>query len=190
MQKRTLGQNLKFPALWITGASSISRKHRKSLTAFALIATCSLSLASAQETNHSKPEQAATSAITTKVINLWSGVAPGSEQWKQPETTLGSQGMEQVFNVITPTLTAYFPPPSAATGTAVIIAPGGGFIGLSINAEGHDVAKWLVARSFAAFVLKYQPKQIDGHDATQLGQSARAAFMAQLQNHALNRRGW
>ena len=176
---------LGFPALWITGASSLSRKHRKSLTALALIAACPLSLASAQETNNSKPEQAATSAITTKVINLWSGLAPGSEQWKQPENNLGPGGMETTVNVSTPTLTAYLPGPSTATGTAVIIAPGGGFIGLSINSEGHDVAKWLVTRGFAAIVLKYRTKQIEGKDATELGQSARAAFMAQLNNHSL-----
>ena len=45
--------------------------------------------------------------------------------------------METTVNVSTPTLTAYLPAPSTATGTAVIIAPGGGFIGLSINSEGH-----------------------------------------------------
>jgi acetyl esterase/lipase len=92
--------------------------------------------------------------------------------------------METTVNVSTPTLTAYLPEPTIATGTAVIIAPGGGFIGLSINSEGHDVAKWLVARGFAAIVLKYRTVQIEGKDATQLGQSARAAFMAQMSNHA------
>jgi acetyl esterase/lipase len=176
--------NLELPALRITGTNSMSRTYRKSLIALALVAACSLSLASAQETNKSKPEQAATSPTTTKVINLWPGVAPGSEQWKRPETNLGSDGMETTVNVSTPTLTVYLPDPSTATGTAVIIAPGGGFIGLSINSEGHDVAKWLVARGFAAIVLKYRTVQIEGKDATQLGQSARAAFMAQMNNHA------
>ena len=129
----------------------------------------------AQDFADSKPEQATAPAVAKKVINLWPGVAPGSEQWKQPETNLGSGGMETTVNVSTPTLTAYLPDPSAATGTAVIIAPGGGFIGLSINSEGHDVAKWLVARGFAAIVLKYRTKQIEGKGAAQLGQSARAA---------------
>jgi acetyl esterase/lipase len=42
-----------------------------------------------------------------------------------------------------------------------------------------------VAHGFAAIVLKYRTIQIEGKDATQLGESARAAFMAQLRNHAL-----
>jgi dienelactone hydrolase len=144
-----------------------------------------LPVAKPQENNNSKPEEAATSAIAKKVINLWPGVAPGSEQWKQPEANLGSGGMETTVNVSTPTLTAYLPAPSTATGTAVIIALGGGFIGLSINSEAHDVAKWLVARGFVAIVLKYRTKQVEGKDAAQLGESTRAAFMAQLNDHAL-----
>ncbi len=155
-----------FIALWVLAASFL------------------VTTSSAQATQNAKPEQAPTPAIATKIINLWPGVAPGSEQWKQPETNLRSGGMETVINVSTPTLTTYLPDPSTATGTAVIIAPGGGFIGLSINSEGHDVAKWLVARGFAAIVLKYRTVQIEGKDASQLGQSARAAFMAQMSNHA------
>jgi acetyl esterase/lipase len=185
MQKQESGKsNLKFSVLRVEGANSMRRKHRKSLLALALIAACSLSLASAQETNKSKPEQASTPAMAKTVINLWPGVAPGSEQWKQPETNLGSGGRETTVNVSTPTLTAYLAAPAIATGTAVIIAPGGGFIGLSINSEGHDVAKWLVARGVAAIILKYRTVPIEGKDAAELGQSARAAFMAQMRNHA------
>jgi len=140
-----------------------------------------LASASAQETKTSGPEQ----AFTTKVINLWPGIAPGSEQWKQPESIFGSGSNRRIVNVTTPTLTAYLSDSSTATGTAVIIAPGGGFIGLSIDSEGHDVAKWLVARGFAAIVLKYRTVQLDGQDEAQLNQSAGARFGAQLRNLAL-----
>jgi len=177
--------NLESSNIKITEANFTSGNYHKFFIALWLMAASLLSAARAQETNDTKPEQSPTPAVTKKVINLWPNVAPGSEQWKQPETTLGSEYREQVVNVTTPTLTAYLPQSSLATGMAVIIAPGGGFIGLSINPEGHDVAKWLVARGFAAIVLKYRTKQIEGKDATQLGQSARAAFMAQLNNHAL-----
>jgi acetyl esterase/lipase len=46
----------------------------------------------------------------------------------------------------------------------VIIAPGGGLYGLSINSEGIDVAQWLVAKGVTAFVLKYRlvPSGDDG----------------------------
>ena len=109
--------------------------------ALPLLGVMFLVSASVQKAATSASEQ----ALTTRAINVWPGVAPGSEQWKEKETVLRFNGMESVVNVSTPTLTAYLPDPSIATGTAVIIAPGGGFVGLSINSEGHDVAKWLVA---------------------------------------------
>ncbi len=57
MQKQESGSSdLEFAASNVTGADSVSRKHRRSLIALALIAACSLSLASAQETNKGKPE--------------------------------------------------------------------------------------------------------------------------------------
>ena len=57
MQKQEPGKsNRELPAFRIVGANSLSRKHRNSLIALALIAACSWSLASAQETNKSKPE--------------------------------------------------------------------------------------------------------------------------------------
>jgi hypothetical protein len=83
-----------------------------------------LPAARAQENNNRKPEEAAAPAIAKRVINLWPKVAPGSEQWRQPEANLGSGGMETTVNLRTPTLTAYLQDPSTATGAAVIIAPG------------------------------------------------------------------
>src|SRR6476660_3018867 len=130
----------------------MNRKYQKPFIALWLVAFAASGSARAQESESSKPE----SATPTQVINLWPGVAPGSEQWKQQETIMGSGGMETTVNVTTPTLRAYLPDVGVATGTAVIIAPGGGFIGLSIKSEGHDVAKWLVARGFVAIVLKYR----------------------------------
>jgi len=92
-----------------------------------------------------------------QVVPLWPGVAPGSEKWTHKErivedTPLGTV----VFNVVTPTLTAYLPERSKATGTGVIIAPGGAFVALAIDLEGNDVARWLQERGIAAFVLKYR----------------------------------
>jgi hypothetical protein len=159
MQKNESGKsNVEVPDLRVTGSNPMSRKHWKSFIALCLMAaSLFFTSANAQETtNKSKPEQSPTLAITKKVINVWPGVAPGSEQWKQPETALGSDGFEGIVNVTTPTLTAYLPDPSIATGTAVIIAPGGGFISLAINSEGHHVVKWLVARGITAIVLSIE----------------------------------
>lgn len=92
-------------------------------------------------------------------IQLWPGKAPGSEAWTQKEIDSAIPGRPPtaiVRNVTTPTLTAYLPDPVNATGSAVIVAPGGAWMMLSINSEGHDAAKWLAERGVAAFVLKYR----------------------------------
>jgi acetyl esterase/lipase len=69
-----------------------------------------------------------------------------------------------VTNVSEPSLTVFQPSEDKKNGTAVIIAPGGGLFGLSINSEGIDVAQWLVAKGVTAFVLKYRlvPTGVDG----------------------------
>ena len=59
-------------------------------------------------------------------------------------------------NVSIATLTPFLPPKGRATGAAVIVAPGGGFRTLSMENEGWDVAKALVKKGVAAFVLKYR----------------------------------
>ena len=61
-------------------------------------------------------------------------------------------------NVTTATLTPFLPDPAKATGAAVIVAPGGGFLMLSMENEGWRVAKALADRGIAAFVLKYRLK--------------------------------
>jgi acetyl esterase/lipase len=162
----------------IIGTGFLSRKHWRSGLAFSLTAAFLLTVASAQETNNSKPEQAA----APKVINIWPGVAPGSEQWKQKESTIHMGPMESIVNVTTPTLTAYLPDPAKATGTAVIIAPGGGFL---FQGPNKDVAEWLAARGIAAFDLKYRTAQIEGESEAQLGQAGGARFGAQVANHDL-----
>jgi acetyl esterase/lipase len=92
-----------------------------------------------------------------QVISLWPGGAPGSEDWTQQEQeSVIPHSLKVVRNVAQPTLTAYFPAPSTANGTAVIVCPGGAFHFLSIDMEGTDVARWLNARGVAAFVLKYR----------------------------------
>jgi hypothetical protein len=48
------------------------------------------------------------------------------------------------------------PDRAIATGTAIIVAPGGGNVFLTMDREGYDVARWLAARGVAAFVLKYR----------------------------------
>ncbi|HKA17588.1 MAG TPA: hypothetical protein VKN18_04660 [Blastocatellia bacterium] len=96
-------------------------------------------------------------STSAQVVNIWAGAAPGSENWTQKETTVTDTPIGAVvFNVVTPTLTAYLPERNKGTGTGVIIAPGGAFVALAIDLEGKKVARWLQEKGIAAFVLKYR----------------------------------
>jgi acetyl esterase/lipase len=67
-----------------------------------------------------------------------------------------------VMNVSAPTLTPVLPPSGTANGTAVIVAPGGGFSVLALDLEGYDQAQWLAAHGITAFVLSYRLKPRSG----------------------------
>lgn len=92
-----------------------------------------------------------------QVIPVWPGVAPGSENWTRQEVDyLNAQKEAMVRNVVKPTLTVFVPAPGTANGSAVIVCPGGGFLFLSWQSEGTDVARWLAQHGVTAFVLKYR----------------------------------
>lgn len=55
-----------------------------------------------------------------------------------------------------PTLTVFAPQPGRGNGSAVIVAPGGAYLGLAANLEGRQIADWFTGRGFTAFVLKYR----------------------------------
>jgi len=73
-----------------------------------------------------------------------------------PESWFQQDGKPFVRNVTRATLQPFLPDPKKATGLAVIIAPGGGFLMLSMDNEGWAVARALADRGIAAFVLKYR----------------------------------
>jgi acetyl esterase/lipase len=81
-----------------------------------------------------------------------------SEQWSHMRVTIGANRNDNlaVRNVVRPTITPYLPDPAKATGAAVIVAPGGAFVSLSMESEGSDVARWLADHGVTAFVLKYR----------------------------------
>ncbi|MGB6727255.1 MAG: alpha/beta hydrolase [Terracidiphilus sp.] len=97
-------------------------------------------------------------AAAQEVIPLYQGTAPGSQPGPNEEKQYYSKSWqtEIVANVTQPSLTVYKPEPGVRNGTGVVICPGGGFLALSIDSEGIDVARYLAERGVTAFVLKYR----------------------------------
>ena len=99
-------------------------------------------------------------------IFLWPNGAPGSEARKdEPEKSEGSN----VFNVHNPSITPYLPGKGKATGTAVIIAPGGGHRVLCLGHEGDALGQWFADHGIAAFVMRYRLCREEGSSYTLKG---------------------
>lgn len=72
------------------------------------------------------------------------------------ETWFRQWGDPMARNISNATLTPFFPEKGKANGTAVIVAPGGGYRWLSMGNEGWEVAEALAKKGITAFVLKYR----------------------------------
>ena len=91
-------------------------------------------------------------------IPLWPEGAPGA---------LGTNTNDS------PTLTAYLPEATNATGAAMVICPGGGYGGLAPH-EGNDYALWLNQHGVTCFVLKYRLGSHGYRHPAMLNDAARA----------------
>lgn len=102
-----------------------------------------------------------------KVIRLYDGTAPGSENWNWNEARIDSNVFNTpiVYNVSIPSLTVFLPDAGAPKNdAAMIIAPGGGFHILSIESEGNKVAAWLNKKGITCFVLRYRLSHTKSND--------------------------
>lgn len=135
-----------------------------------LIGAVALALAAPLAAQSGPPPMTATSAPALPgAIPLYGAQTPGArstENWAQSPA-----GDRAVRNVTYPTLEPFLPDPAQATGAAVIVLPGGGFMMLSYDHEGTRVARALAARGIAAFVLKYRL------NPTPSGEDEAAAFV-------------
>lgn len=104
-------------------------------------------------------------AQVNDAIPLWPDAAPSAAA-THPEVTESRLPFGTITrNVSQASIIPYPADPAIANGTAVIIAPGGGFHMLSIDNEGVAVAKWLNSMGVTAFVLRYRLLQT-GDDFT------------------------
>ncbi|MEH6659845.1 alpha/beta hydrolase [Leeuwenhoekiella marinoflava] len=90
-----------------------------------------------------------------KEVKLWDEI-PGSiaaEDYKE-EQALDGDVVSGYSKVSEPTLTIFEPESGKATGTAVVICPGGGYSHLAINKEGYKLGAWFAEQGVTGFVLK------------------------------------
>ncbi len=72
---------------------------------------------------------------------LWPQGAPGA---------IGNEDTDR------PAVSIFLPPKDKATGSAVVVCPGGGYQMLALDHEGKQIAEWLNSLGVAAFVLRYR----------------------------------
>ncbi len=97
--------------------------------------------------------QQADTDLFAEQIPLWPKGAPGSEKRRNEPEEVKEWWVKNVHN---PSITAFFPPPALANGTAVLICPGGGHRALVYDSEGKDAARYFNSIGVTAFVLKYR----------------------------------
>lgn len=89
-------------------------------------------------------------------LPLWpAGQVPNYQKTEETEKRDTTETIH-IKLVQSPDITVYMPSKRNATGQAVIICPGGGYVTLSYSWEGTDVAKMLNAKGITAIVLKYR----------------------------------
>lgn len=108
--------------------------------------------ASSKASVHGLPEP-------TETIDLWPQGAPGVPQRVLVEmvnerSTDALISDRAVFGITRPRLTVFRP--DRPNGAAVLLTPGGGYKWVVVDKEGYEMARWLAARGFTAFVLFYR----------------------------------
>ena len=116
--------------------------------------------------------------MTAETIRLWPDGPPFviegvGDEVAYPAPAGLPAGTTFLRNISDPTLSVY-PAQGEPNGIGVIVVPGGGWTIHAWDHEGVDVARWLSAEGFTAFLLKYRV-QASGDD-----QAAFEASMAEI----------
>ena len=95
--------------------------------------------------------------VAQETIPLYPGAIPNSIPYQMKEVKMEQDGKLLGYrNISQPTLAVYLPDRKTATGSAVIICPGGGYGMESYRLEGTIIAEAFVRKGIAAFILKYR----------------------------------
>ena len=143
-------------ALMLTGVNASAA----ALTLVDQVRTHQIMPAALDPTRFLRTPQSGSAILAGRVIPIWPEGVPGAK----PNAGERRVVEGRVYNVQVPTLTYVAPEAGQATGTAVIICPGGGYARLAITNEAGGVADRLHALGVAAFVLEYRLAEY-GHPA-------------------------
>jgi acetyl esterase/lipase len=92
-------------------------------------------------------------------IDLWPGGPPGAPQPLPAERVVERSNdpllPDRIMQAVARPRMAVFRP-AQPNGAAVLITPGGGYRHVVVDKEGYEMARWLTARGFTAFVLFYR----------------------------------
>ena len=102
---------------------------------------------------------------TAETFLLWTAAPPGAREGDEKRTKTTAEAIKagkykipggKRRGITVPTVDVYLPAKDKATGTGVVIFPGGGYAFVSTHTEGLITAKWLNANGIAAFVCNYR----------------------------------
>lgn len=102
----------------------------------------------------------ALSSDPTEVVTLWPGTPPGGEgvaltaEIVERSTDLAAFHDRFVHKIGTPLLTVFRP--AKPDGSAVLIAPGGGYVREVLDKEGFETARYFNKAGVTVFVLRYR----------------------------------
>lgn len=89
--------------------------------------------------------------------NIWPDKRPAEVVLKKGKMKqeMGDDGILRIQQMPVPTLQK-FPVVKSPKGKVVVICPGGGYQILAVNHEGTEIAQWLNALGYTAYVLRYR----------------------------------
>ena len=100
-----------------------------------------------------------------QVITLWPTGSSALKHLDRPEKftyTKDQPGrVQSIVDINNPSIEPHLAPSEKRTGTAIILAAGGGNKTLNVGTEGTDIASWLNGIGISAFILRYRLQPYD-----------------------------